>query len=201
MFRFAFLRWLCFILAVVTVIAIWWWAEGGAAFVNNLMATGKQWTSWLTNEIAYWSGKQRSDVSSVLKDKQHLDRTIIFSGIALLYSCAFELSFGLFAWSYWRWRLITHLYRTFFALLIVHGVLALWWIFDGNNAMWWYDEHERRLNIALSANGWHRMQTLAEVIHLHALMIFAEAFAVATLAVRFFHYVWLGLKWYFRVHW
>ena len=88
-----------------------------------------------------------------------------------------------------------------FALLIVHGVIALWWVFDGNTAMWWYDEHESRLNTALSANGWHRMVTLATTIGLHAQLVFAEAFAAATLVVRFFHYVWLGVKWYFRTHW
>ena len=201
MFRFAFFRGLSYALAVITFAVIWWWVAGGAEYVNKVMALGERLTDALAEMAAQWRQREKWEVILVFRDKMGFNNTMVFSVVALLYSLMFELCFSFFAWSYWRWRLITHLYRTFFALVIVHGVLALWWVIDGNTALWWYDLHKAQINKVLTASEQHRAITFANALHIDGFVVFVEAVIVATLAVRFFHYIYLEWKAYMRVHW
>ena len=184
MFRFAKLRTFCVILAFVTVVGIY---IPFPEQVNDLMEMGEWVTELIATAIAYVRDKDYWIVESILKDKLGFDRTLVFSMIALWYSGMFD----------WHHR-FTHLYRTLIALVLAHLFLAFCWIEDGNTTLWWYKGHEAWIRQVLKDNKWHYVVTFATVVKLYHLVIFAYALGVATLVVRFFHYVWLGGKWYMR---
>ena len=183
MFRFAFIRWFCYVIAVITVIFIWWPYPD---FVNSMMDTGSQIADLVVHAIAQIFNKDELRVEEVLKLHMHFDRTVVFSIIALAYSLGID----------WAGK-YRHLYRTFFALVIVHLILTFFWLEYGHFTMRWYKAHEEWVRSTARQNGWYRFQTMATLIHLHAQLVFAEVFLFATLIVRFFHYIYLGGRWCF----
>jgi len=167
MMRILKLRIACFLLAIATVGAVWYWLNAG--LVNDSLDVAESVAKWLSGSVARLFGVDVYKTEAIVAGKMHLDRTLYMSTLMLAWAVAIEFVF--------REYFGRNTLRTVLAIVIVHTALIFAWIMWTPAMEWWYGMHADALKAVLRYFGWGKAETLfLKLLKIWSILVLGEAF-------------------------
>ena len=169
MMRILKLRIACFLLAIATVGAVWYWLNAG--LVNDSLDVAESVAKWLSGSVARLFGVDVYKTEAIVAGKMHLDRTLYMSTLMLAWAVAIEFVF--------REYFGRNTLRTVLAIVIVHTALIFAWIMWTPTMEWWYTVHANVLEAVFRFFGWDKAETLfLKLLKIQSIVVLGEAFLI-----------------------
>ena len=173
MLKLSILRAISYILAIITLIGVWYRFDVGAAIVNQSLRVSTSVVKATARVVASFASSSTTQAERLAIDSLGMHRALLV-GILML---AWLFVIAAFARSYPLWQVR----RALLALVTIKMVLLAAWIYIPDAVGPVYDAHENFVEGLLSYVSVPRLQTFLTELKLHGLIVMFEMIVLYSL--------------------